>query len=186
MKLPSGSNVSPSVIKRYLKSGDSYLPGLEMLPRLCAVLGNTILLQWLEAQVESEEESVPPAQSRAEVLTSVARAGVALGDVQRILVESKVIAPHHAREIRSALNDVITECRIAKESLQPLAAHRDMTKYAPLFSLKEPPGRRGKPPSPELVEVLEKGLMQNTGRLRVAFFHTRCSLNFSKYRITSI
>ena len=66
-------NVSPSVIKRYLKSGDSYLPGLEMLPRLCAVLGNTILLQWLEAQVESEEESVPPAQSRAEVLTSVAR-----------------------------------------------------------------------------------------------------------------
>ena len=27
-------NVSPSVIKRYLKSGDSYLPGLEMLPRL--------------------------------------------------------------------------------------------------------------------------------------------------------
>ena len=56
-------NVSPSVIKRYLKSGDSYLPGLEMLPRLCAVLGNTILLQWLEAQVESEEESVPPAQS---------------------------------------------------------------------------------------------------------------------------
>lgn len=25
-------NVSPSVIKRYLKSGDSYLPGLEMLP----------------------------------------------------------------------------------------------------------------------------------------------------------
>ena len=30
-----------------------------------------------------------------------------IGDVQRILVESKVIAPHHAREIRSALNDVI-------------------------------------------------------------------------------
>lgn len=25
-------NVSPSVIKRYLKSGDSYLPGLEMAP----------------------------------------------------------------------------------------------------------------------------------------------------------
>ena len=140
-------NVSPSVINRYLKSGDSYLPGLEMLPRLCAVLGNTILLQWLEAQVESEEESVPPAQSRAEVLTSVARAGVALGDVQRILVESKVIAPHHAREIRSALNDVITECRIAKESLQPLAAHRDMTKYAPLFSLKNLPGEEeSRPP----------------------------------------
>ena len=40
--------------------------------------------------------------------------------------------------------------------------------------------------SPELVEVLEKGLVQNTGRLRVAFFHMRRSLNFSKYRITSM
>ena len=80
-------------------------------------------------------------------MTAVARAGVALGDVQRILVESKVIAPHHAREIRSALNDVITECRIAKESLQPLAAHRDMTKYAPLFSLKNLPGEeKNRPP----------------------------------------
>ena len=108
------------------------------------MLGNTILLQWLEAQVESEEESVPPAQSRAEVLTSVARASVALGDVQRIIVESKVIAPHHARGIRSALNDVITECRIAKESLQPLAAHRDMTRCAPLFSLKNLPGEEEK------------------------------------------
>ena len=70
-----------------------------------------------------------------------------IGDVQRILVESTVIAPHHAREIRSALNDVITECRIAKESLQPLAAHRDMTKYAPLFSLKNLPGEeKNRPP----------------------------------------
>ena len=58
-------NVSPSVIKRYLKSGDNYLPGLEMIPRLCAVLGNNILLQWLEAQVEAEEKAAPPAQNRA-------------------------------------------------------------------------------------------------------------------------
>ena len=139
-------NVSPSVIKRYLKSGDSYLPGLEMLPRLCAVLGNTILLQWLETQVEAKEETIPPAQSRAEVLTSVARASVALGDVQRILVEAKVIAPHHARGIRSALNDVITECRTAQEALQPLAAHRDMTGCAPLFSLKSLPEEEEKSP----------------------------------------
>lgn len=42
-------NVFPSVIGRCLKPGDSYLPGLGMLPRLCAVLGDTIPLQWLEA-----------------------------------------------------------------------------------------------------------------------------------------
>lgn len=140
-------DISPSVIKRYLKAGDNYLPGLEMIPRLCEVLGNNILLQWLEAQVEAEEEAIPPAQNRAEVLTSVARAGAALGDVQRILADTRVIVPHNAREIRAALNDVIAECRMAKESLQPLAAHRNMTECAPLFSLKElPDEKKNSPP----------------------------------------
>ena len=67
--------VSPSVIKRYLNAGDNYLPSLEMIPRLCSTLGNNILLRWLEAQVEAEENAVPPAQNRTEVLTSVVRAG---------------------------------------------------------------------------------------------------------------
>ena len=56
--------VSPSVIKRYLNAGDNYLPSLEMIPRLCSTLGNNILLRWLEAQVEAEENAVPPAQNR--------------------------------------------------------------------------------------------------------------------------
>ena len=55
--------VSPSVIKRYLNAGDNYLPSLEMIPRLCSTLGNNILLRWLEAQVEAEENAVPPAQN---------------------------------------------------------------------------------------------------------------------------
>lgn len=54
--------VSPSVIKRYLNAGDNYLPSLEMIPRLCSTLGNNILLRWLEAQVEAEENAVPPAK----------------------------------------------------------------------------------------------------------------------------
>ena len=56
--------VSPSVIKRYLNAGDNYLPSLEMIPRLCSTLGNNILLRWLEAQVEAEENAVPPAQNQ--------------------------------------------------------------------------------------------------------------------------
>lgn len=67
--------VSPSVIKRYLNAGDNYLPSLEMIPRLCSTLGNNILLRWLEAQVEAEENAVPPAQNRTEVLTSVSAPG---------------------------------------------------------------------------------------------------------------
>lgn len=59
-------NVSPSVIKRYLKSGDSYLPGLEMLPRLCAVLGNTILLQWIGSTSRIRGRVCPSGPKRAE------------------------------------------------------------------------------------------------------------------------
>ena len=115
--------VSPSVIKRYLNAGDNYLPSLEMIPRLCSTLGNNILLRWLEAQVEAEENAVPPAQNRTEVLTSVA--------------ETQVIVPHNARKLRSALNDVITECRVAKESLQPLAARKDLAECTHILCMKK-------------------------------------------------
>ena len=129
--------VSPSVIKHYLNAGDNYLPSLEMIPRLCSTLGNNILLRWLEAQVEAEENAVPPAQNRTEVLTSVVRAGAALGNVQRILAETQVIVPHNARKLRSALNDVITECRVAKESLQPLAARKDLAECTHILCMKK-------------------------------------------------
>ena len=43
-------NVSTSVIKRYLKEDDVYSPRLDMLPRLCVVLGNTLLLDWMAAR----------------------------------------------------------------------------------------------------------------------------------------
>lgn len=128
--------VSVSVINRYLKEDDDYTPSLEYLPAVCQALGNAIPLQWLEAQLEiCPEEDVPPAQSRADVLTAVSRAGAALGDVQRLVAETGYIQPHHARQIRSALDDVIAECRVAKGRLQPLAAHHDQS-YTPLASLR--------------------------------------------------
>lgn len=43
-------NVSISLIRRYLKEDDNYFPGLEMLPRLCLALGNSLLLDWAMAK----------------------------------------------------------------------------------------------------------------------------------------
>ena len=89
---------------------------------------NTILLQWLEAQTAPEAPiPVSPAESRADVLTSVASAGAALGTVQGMLSGVKIIHPANAREIRSALGDVITACRRVQTQLQPVAASRDHT-----------------------------------------------------------
>lgn len=70
-------------------------------------------------------------------MTSVVRAGAALGNVQRILAETQVIVPHNARKLRSALNDVITECRVAKESLQPLAARKDLAECTHILCMKK-------------------------------------------------
>lgn len=38
--------VSHAVIKRYFNVNDNYMPSLEMIPRLCSVLGNDILMRW--------------------------------------------------------------------------------------------------------------------------------------------
>ncbi|MBP9497204.1 MAG: XRE family transcriptional regulator, partial [Bilophila sp.] len=61
----------------------------------------------------------------------------ALGNVQRILAETQVIVPHNARKLRSALNGVITECRVAKESLQPLAARKDLAECTHILCMKK-------------------------------------------------
>ena len=47
-------NVSTAVIKRYLKEDDAYFPRLDILPRLCLALGNTLLLDWAAAQLGQE------------------------------------------------------------------------------------------------------------------------------------
>ena len=60
-----------------------------------------------------------------DVLTTVAYASSALGEVQRIVAEAQLLYPWTAREIRSALEEVIAICRKAQAELQPLAERRD-------------------------------------------------------------
>ena len=130
--------VKPSIVRRYLQHAEGYAPGLDRLPALCAALGNTVLLQWLSAQVEPADAEVLPARDRAEVLTAVAAASAALGDVQRRLVETAQtgIDPVCARELRSMLLEVILECQRSQSMLLAQAQARDRTETEVLFSLK--------------------------------------------------
>ena len=52
--------VSHSVTKRYFNINDTYMPSLEMIPRLCLALGNDILMRWLEARLQGGESFSPP------------------------------------------------------------------------------------------------------------------------------
>ena len=60
--------VSISLIRRYLKEDDNYFPGLEMLPRLCLALGNSLLLDWATAQIKQDAD-----EKREKMLVSLTK-----------------------------------------------------------------------------------------------------------------
>lgn len=131
------AGVSPDTMRQYLRRAGGYMPGLDKIPGLCRAFGNTVLLQWVEAQLERDPEEIPPAKTRAEVLTAVARTSASLGDVQRLLAESEVkgIDPACAREIRGMLRDVIQNSRFAMATLAALASKQGRADGA-LFSAR--------------------------------------------------
>ncbi|HIX40245.1 MAG TPA: helix-turn-helix domain-containing protein [Candidatus Desulfovibrio intestinigallinarum] len=136
--------VKPSVVRRYLKNDGGYAPGLDKIPLLCLAMNNGVLLNWIEAQIRICSISIPPAKDRAEVLTAVAEASAALGDVQRRLVETAEtgIDPVCARELRSLLEDVILVCQRCQLMLHTLAQKRYRTDCEPLCSLADPKKQR--------------------------------------------
>ena len=78
--IAQGVGITATHLRRYLDPNDNYAPSLHIIPGLCRVMRNTILLQWLEAQLVADDTPVTPAATRADVLTAVARAGSALVD----------------------------------------------------------------------------------------------------------
>lgn len=135
------AGTSAAVVRRYLNRADDYSPGLDRLPALCRAMGNMVLIQWQNAQLERQPEQVSPARTRAEVLTAVARVSASLGDVQRLLAESEVrgIDPACARDVRGLLGDVIEDCRYAQAMLAEQASHADITECVILASLRSEP-----------------------------------------------
>lgn len=71
-----------SQVKQYFDASGRYFPSLPRIPTLCEALGNTILLDWLKAQLEQLEPSAT-IRSGCDLLMKVAKVGAELGDVQR-------------------------------------------------------------------------------------------------------
>ena len=103
------TGISTGILNRYLNQNDDQ--ALEILPTLCIALENDILIQWINSKIALENSETSPAKTRADVLTTVAYASSALGEVQRIVAEAQILYPWTAREIRSALEEVIAICR---------------------------------------------------------------------------
>lgn len=137
-EIGAAAGLSAAVVRRYLQRDEGYSPGLDRIPDLCRAMRNTVLIQWQQAKLERQAEDVPPARSRAEVLTAVARVAASMGDVQRRLADSEDggIDPACARDVRSLIQDVIEDCRYAQAMLAEQASHADITEADPLPSLR--------------------------------------------------
>ena len=122
-EIADACGISTSVVSRYLRMENNYSPSLEILPKLCAAMGNTVILDWLTAQT-GKKTHIEPAKSRAEVFTSVSRAMVALGEVSKILIATDGcgINSDRAKDIRGAIEEVKKACEIVQGQLQSLAA----------------------------------------------------------------
>ena len=136
-EIAKAANISVHAVRQYQRPRDGYAPGLDKIPTLCRVMGNNILLSWIQAQADPRALcDIPPATSRAEVLTAVARVSATLGDAQRRLADSELsgIDPECARDVRGLMNDVIEDCRVVMVKLLPIAQFRDRTRCYPLLS----------------------------------------------------
>lgn len=136
-EIAKAANISVHAVRQYQRPRDGYAPGLDKIPTLCRAMGNNILLSWIQAQADPRALcDIPPATSRAEVLTAVARVSATLGDAQRRLADSELsgIDPECARDVRGLMNDVIEDCRVVMAKLLPIAQFRDRTRCYPLLS----------------------------------------------------
>ncbi|WP_308774960.1 helix-turn-helix domain-containing protein [uncultured Bilophila sp.] len=97
-------NVSTSVIRRYLKEDDNYFPGLEMLPRLCLVLGNSLLLDWATAQIKQEDD-----EQREKMLASLTNAINVLEEARFLITKMETLTCWEEEEIHAALDEAEME-----------------------------------------------------------------------------
>ena len=136
-EISKASKIPAGIIRQYLERDGGYNPAIDKIPTLCRVMGNNILLSWIQAQADPRAlGDITPATSRAEVLTAVARVSATLGDAQRRLADSELsgIDPECARDVRGLMNDVIEDCRVVMAMLLPIAQFRDRTRCYPLLS----------------------------------------------------
>ena len=98
--------VSHSVTKRYFNINDTYMPSLEMIPRLC-----------LEARLQGRENF-----SREEIEEEMVRAANAFEELRTLVNEDP---PPSVRDMQHAVNRLILELGCIQEILSGHSLHRN-------------------------------------------------------------
>lgn len=131
--------VSHSVTKRYFNINDTYMPSLEMIPRLCLALGNDILMRWLEARLQGGESF-----SREEIEEEMVRAANAFEELRTLVNEDP---PPSVRDMQHAVNRLILELGCIQEIIVRafLAQEQRGLAVMPLVEVLEEMTKKGRP-----------------------------------------
>jgi transcriptional regulator with XRE-family HTH domain len=116
-----------SSVKRYFNENDrEYYPSLFRIPKLCQALGNTILLDWIQVQLEDGGDS-PAITSDSDLLRRLNRLAGELGGVHRS-VDDTLSGPgldnFDPKRLLAELIDVEHQVRELRRSLQQASGER--------------------------------------------------------------
>lgn len=115
--------IGPEAVQRYFSEFDDYFPAIKHVPALCRALGNTIIFDWLRAQMADMLPSEDPMDSVAAVAQTAVTLGALAGNVCAEASEAMadgIIEAHEARALNARLADLAEHVKIAQSRLQPV------------------------------------------------------------------
>lgn len=118
------SGISGPQIARYFQEHDAYAPSPALIPVLCRALGNTVLVDWQNAQVE-ELRAVPAIATALDLTLAVMEAtkntGTLNAKTAEVLADGKITA-QEAKTLQAQFRANAMENFSAADALDALAS----------------------------------------------------------------
>jgi transcriptional regulator with XRE-family HTH domain len=126
-ELAEGMGQDVSTVRRYFNENDrNYYPSLFRIPILCNALGNTIVSDWIQAQLEDDTDS-PVITSENDILRRLNRLAGELGGVHRAVddtLDGPGLDNFDPRHLLAELIEVEHQVRELRQSLQRASGER--------------------------------------------------------------
>lgn len=118
------SGLSPANVPKYFKENEAYYPSPCNIPSLCRALGNTVLVDWLNAQIEDMRESVTIGNAE-ELTRAVMRATKNTGALNAktlVAIEDGGLTQAEAQELQAQFRANSAWNAQSAKALEPLAS----------------------------------------------------------------
>lgn len=110
-------------VKRYFSENDPYFPGVNKVVPLCRALGNTIIFDWMKANLADLLPSDAPMRTADLVARAAVDINAQSGRVSQVVAEviaDNEVEPHEAADLDAELAELAKSVQSARERLQPV------------------------------------------------------------------